>query len=128
MRSCRRSGETDVLGFFALTPRRYVELYDLAGLERLVAVALDVGVVNEDVVTLLTVDKSEALLSVEELHGSCSQLHLFSPRLGLGLKVESHEGTCEAGPDTAEATHPLADLAVGQPYDEEQEDLGFLGR
>jgi hypothetical protein len=70
--------ETDVLGFLPLSARTHVELDDLAGLERPVAAALDVGVVDEDVVTLLTGDESEALLGIEELHCACSQRSLFS--------------------------------------------------
>jgi hypothetical protein len=34
--------------------------------------------VDEHVVALLTGDEAETLLGVEELHGTCSQLILFS--------------------------------------------------
>ena len=44
----------------------------LALVEGLVAVALDVGEVDEHVVALLAGDEAEALLGVEELHGTCS--------------------------------------------------------
>lgn len=54
--------DPDVLGFLALASRGHVELYGLALLERLEASALDVRVVDEDVATLLTGDKAEALI------------------------------------------------------------------
>src|SRR2546430_1106204 len=47
-------------------------------LQGLVAGALDVGVVHEDVVALLARNEAEALLSIEELHGTCCQRILFS--------------------------------------------------
>src|SRR2546423_13908259 len=76
----RRSDDPDVLGFLPLAPGPDVELDDLTGLERPVARSLDVGVVDEDVVTLLAGDESEALLSIEELHRACCQRSLFSHR------------------------------------------------
>ena len=72
------SDDSDVLGFFALATRRSVELDLLALFERLVAAALDVGVVDEDVVLLLTCDETEALFSIEELHSACCQRTLSS--------------------------------------------------
>jgi hypothetical protein len=39
---------------------------------------LNVGVVNENVFATLTRYESEALLGIEELHGTCSQLSLIS--------------------------------------------------
>jgi hypothetical protein len=39
---------------------------------------LNVRVVHEDVFATLTSNESKALLGVEELHGTCSQLSLIS--------------------------------------------------
>ncbi len=64
--------------FLALTAGSNVELDTLALLQRLVAVTLNVGVVNENVFATLTRYESEALLGIEELHGTCSQLSLIS--------------------------------------------------
>jgi len=49
-----RSDDSDVLGFLALPPGGDVEFDSLALVERLVAVRLDVGEVDEHVVALLT--------------------------------------------------------------------------
>ena len=46
--------DSDVLGFLALTARSDVELDALTLVEGLVAITLDVGEVNEDIVALLT--------------------------------------------------------------------------
>src|SRR5688500_1878494 len=70
----------DVLRFLPLAARCHVELDALTLVERLVAAALDVRIVNEDVVALLTRDEAEALLGVEELDGTCSQWILFSSK------------------------------------------------
>ena len=72
------SERTDVLCFLAFAAGSNVEFDALALLQRLVAVALDVGIVNEDVFATLACDKSKALLGVEELYGTCSQLSLIS--------------------------------------------------
>ena len=72
------SERPDVLCFLALTAGSNVELDTLALLQRLVAVTLNVGVVNENVFATLTRNESEALLGIEELHGTCSQLSLIS--------------------------------------------------
>ena len=64
--------------FLALSAGSNVELDTLALLQRLVAVTLNVGVVNEDVFATLARNESEALLGIEELHGTCSQLSLIS--------------------------------------------------
>ena len=68
----------DVLCFLALAAGSNVEFDTLALLQRLVAIALDVGIVNEDVFATLACNESEALLGIEELHGTCSQLSLIS--------------------------------------------------
>jgi hypothetical protein len=67
------SDHTDVLGFLTLATRGDIELDTLALVERLIAVALDVGEMDEHVVALLSRNEAEALLGVEELHGTCSQ-------------------------------------------------------
>ena len=64
--------------FLALTAGSNVEFDTLALLQRLVAVTLNVGVVNENVFATLACYESEALLGIEELHGTCSQLSLIS--------------------------------------------------
>jgi len=70
------SDDADVLGFLALSARCHVELDVLALVEALVALALNVGVMNEDVITLLARDEAESLLCIEELH--CSLCHKCS--------------------------------------------------
>ena len=72
----------DVLGLPALRALDYVELDALAFLKRTEAVALDGGVMHEDVVAILTADKSEALGIVKPFH--CSLFH-FSYFLKLFL-------------------------------------------
>src|SRR5262249_15987536 len=72
------SNDSNVPPFRALASRGHVELNLLSDTQRLVARALDAGVVNEDVVAAVTTDESVALLSVEELHGASSQCTLFS--------------------------------------------------
>src|SRR5690349_16073504 len=71
------SDHPDVLGLLALAARGHVELDLLALLEGLVAVALDVRVVDEDVVRTLAGDEAVALLVVEELDGTGS--HCLAP-------------------------------------------------
>ena len=61
----------NVAGFFALAAGSRLELHAVALAERAVAVTLDVGVVNEDVVADLAGDETEAPLVAEELHGTC---------------------------------------------------------
>ena len=72
------SDHPNVLCFFTFAAGGDVELDALALVEGLVAVALDVGEVDEHIVALLTGDEAEALLGVEELHGACSQSSLSS--------------------------------------------------
>jgi hypothetical protein len=66
------SDGADVLGFLTLPARADIELDALAVLERLVPVALDLRVVDEDVLALVTGDEPVTLLGVEELHSACS--------------------------------------------------------
>jgi hypothetical protein len=72
------SDQTDVLGFLALATRGDIELDLLSLIERPVAIALDAGEVDEDVVTLFPRNEAEALLGVEPLDGACSQKNLSS--------------------------------------------------
>ena len=72
------SERTDVLCFLALAAGSNVELDALTLLQRLVAIALNVGVVDENVFATLTCNESKALFGVEELYGTCSQLSLIS--------------------------------------------------
>src|SRR5262245_6321259 len=69
-----RSDLANVLCFLALPAGGDVELDTLTLVERLVAVALDVREVDEHIVALLPGNEAEALLSIEELHGACSQV------------------------------------------------------
>ena len=62
----------NVLGLVTLAAGGHVEFDLLALFEVLVARAGDVRVMHEDVVARVTGDEAEALLGVEELHGSCS--------------------------------------------------------
>jgi len=77
-RDRRASDDADVQRFVTLTARADVELDLLAFLERAIARTLDLGVVDEDIWTLLAGDETEALLGVEELHRACCQRILFS--------------------------------------------------
>src|SRR5204862_1294701 len=60
----QNSDEADVLGFVALASGSDVGLDSLTLVEGLVPVALDVGVVDEDVVAILPRDEAEALFRV----------------------------------------------------------------
>ena len=73
-----RSDHANVLGFLTLAAGGDVELDALALVKRLVAAALDVGEVDEHVVALLSRNEAEALLGVEELHGTCGHSILSS--------------------------------------------------
>src|SRR6266699_6696557 len=70
--ACRGSGDADAGGLRALRPLGYLELHVLVLLEgaEAVAVAVDLGVVHEDVRSVGAVDKAVALLRVEPLDGS----------------------------------------------------------
>jgi hypothetical protein len=81
----------DVVGFLALAAGGQVELDVLALLERLVAAALDFGVVDEYIVALLTRDEAEAPLRVEEFHSSCCQRFLFSLLRTVSLTPSSQQ-------------------------------------
>jgi hypothetical protein len=70
------SDRADVLGFFALLAGHSVELDALALFEALVTVALNVGEMYEDVITLLARDESESLFCIEKLH--CTLCHEYS--------------------------------------------------
>ena len=66
----------NVLCFFALFTGHRVELDELTFVEALVTVALDVGEMDENVITLLTRDEAETLFCIEKLH--CSLCHEYS--------------------------------------------------
>ena len=81
LRSIETSGvlkRTDVLRFLAFTSGSDIELHMLALVQRLVASTLNIRVVDEDVVALLSRDETEALLGVEELHCTRCQCTLVS--------------------------------------------------
>jgi hypothetical protein len=65
-----RLDDANVLGFLSLAARGDVELHALAFAEGLEAVALDVRVVDEDIVPLIAGDEAVPLLSIEELDGT----------------------------------------------------------
>src|SRR5437879_2395280 len=65
------SDDADVLRFLALLAGSDVELDLLALVKRLVAAALDVGVMDEYVVAFGAGDEAEALFRVEEFHSAC---------------------------------------------------------
>lgn len=65
------SDHPNVLSFVTLLAPADLELDGLTFVEALVAIALDSGEVNEDVITLLTRDEAVTLFSVEELNGTC---------------------------------------------------------
>lgn len=101
------SDDPDVLGFFALSARGYVELDVLTLLETLVSTPLNVGVVNENILALLTRDEAEALLGVEELHGTCCQLLLFSIGEQARLAVSSLTSVLQILPNCRAAANLL---------------------
>jgi len=73
----RWSSHPDVLGFIALATRADVELDGLTLFERAVAAALNVGVMDEHIVTALSGDESVALFRIEEFHCSCRHCTLY---------------------------------------------------
>src|SRR5207248_78609 len=74
--SSSRSDHANVLRLFSLAAGSDVELNTLTFVERLVATPLDVGEVDEHIIAVFPRDKAEALLRIEELHGTCSQCTL----------------------------------------------------
>ena len=66
----RVSDLADVEGFWALAARADLELDGLTLVEAAVAIALDVGVVDEHVLIPLDGDESEPLLAIEKLYGA----------------------------------------------------------
>src|SRR5271165_6303201 len=68
-----RSEWADVLRLFTLAARSHVELDLLPFTQGLVAAPLNVRVVDEHVVPILSRDEAVALLGVEKLHCSSSQ-------------------------------------------------------
>src|SRR6202035_3009156 len=79
---CVNSDHADVLRFLALLARGHVELDALALTEALVAVALDVGVMDEDVITLLARDEAESLFCIEKLHSALCHDYSFLGAVG----------------------------------------------
>ena len=72
------SNDAYVAGLVALAARADLEFDGLAFLKRrFVVSALDIGVVDEDVIAVLSGDEAEALGGVEEFHGSCCQCSSF---------------------------------------------------
>jgi hypothetical protein len=68
---------SNVSSFLPLAAWAHVEFDLLALFERLVTASLNVGVVDEYVVALLTRDEAEAPLGVEKFHDSCCQRFSF---------------------------------------------------
>lgn len=96
LRSSRQLDRANVLRFLALLAGRNVELDLLALVERLVAIALDCGEVDEHVVRTFARDEAETLFGVEELHGTCSQRTLVSQRGPPTISAGPPEGTLSA--------------------------------
>src|SRR6185436_10123499 len=69
--ACATSDNADVLRFVTLAAGRHVDLDVLTLFEGLVALALNVRVVDENVLLAFERDEAEALLGVEEFHCSC---------------------------------------------------------
>jgi hypothetical protein len=72
------SDEANVLGLFTLSAGSDVELDSLTLRERLVALGLDVRVMDKHVVAIFTADEAVSLVVVEELHSASRQTILFS--------------------------------------------------
>jgi hypothetical protein len=81
---------SDVLCLFALSAGSHVELDLLPFGQRLVATALDVGVVDEDIIALFTRDKAKALLGIKKFHSSGSQLTLTFRCATPGLRARNY--------------------------------------
>jgi hypothetical protein len=75
----RRSNDLDVIGLKALVALNDLELDLLTFDERAISVHGDLGVMNEDVVSALSLDESEALLVGEPFDGALSQHFLLEP-------------------------------------------------
>jgi hypothetical protein len=73
------SGYVDVLGLKAFIALNDIELDLLSFDEGAVAVHGDLRVMNEDVVSALALDETEALLIGEPLNGALSQRFLLEP-------------------------------------------------
>lgn len=101
------SDDPDVLGFLALSARGDVEFDVLTLFETLVSTPLNIGVVNENILALLTRDEAEALLGVEELHGTCCQLLLFSIGEQARLAVSSVPSVLQILPNCRAAANLL---------------------
>jgi len=71
---------TDVQGFWALPAGADLELHGLALVEASVALALDVGVVDEDVLFTFYGEEPVALFTVEKLHCAVRP-YRYRPRL-----------------------------------------------
>ena len=69
----RQLHRSDVQRFLTFLTGRHVKLDLLTLVQALVAVALNIGKVYEDVVTLLSRDESESLFRIEKLH--CAVCH-----------------------------------------------------
>ena len=73
-----RSNDTYVAGLVALATRTDLEFDGLAFLKRpSVVSALDIGVVDEQVIAVFSGDEAEALDGVKEFHGSFCQCSSF---------------------------------------------------
>ncbi len=71
---------------------------------RFVVSALDIGAVDEDVIAVFSGDEAEALLGVEEFHGSCCQYSPSSPAQSLRLRPRRKPRR-----DTQPGTQPVGD-------------------
>ncbi len=67
----------DVEGFRTLLARADLELDGLTLVKAAVAIARDIGVVDEHVLASLNGDESEPLLAIEKLYGACRHEFTF---------------------------------------------------
>jgi hypothetical protein len=72
------SDEANVLGLLTLAARGDLELDSLTLRKRLVALGLDVRVMDKHVIAIFTADEAVPLVVVEELHSASRQSILFS--------------------------------------------------
>ena len=100
-----RSNDTYVAGLVALATRADLEFDGLAFLKRpSVVSALDIGVVDEEVIAVFSGDEAEALDGVEEFHSSFCQRSSF-----LASPEPKTSSPTKPRRDTQPGTQPVGD-------------------
>lgn len=74
-----KSGARDVLGLVALRPLAHLELHVLPFRKRLIAIHLDRGEMDENVLSRLALDEAVSLCGIEPLHNTRFSTQLRTP-------------------------------------------------